>query len=174
MLIFMLTSLMLLSAWLLQALLPAHAVLAQARYPFLLALTVYVALNRRGWGMLLTALTAGLIQDLLSTAMPLGYSAVLFAGVALLIHRYRKLVVTDSPVTAACFGGVAALLVTALLYVLLLEEGVLVIPLRMGVLRVGATGLLALGVTPLVFVVANALFGALDLVLEKEDLDGIR
>ena len=71
MLIFMLTSLMLLSAWLLQALLPAHAILAQARYPFLLAVVVYAALNRRGWGMLLTALAAGLIQDLLSSRMPL-------------------------------------------------------------------------------------------------------
>ncbi len=173
MLIFMLTSLILLSAWLLQALLPAHAILAQARYPFLLAVVVYAALNRRGWGMLLTALAAGLIQDLLSSRMPLGYSTVLFAGVALVIHRYRKLVVTDSPVTAACFGGVAALLVTGLLYVLLLKEGLLAISLRLGLLRVGATALLAVGVTPLVFLVAHGLFGALDLVLEKEDLDGI-
>ena len=173
MLIFMLTSLILLSAWLLQALLPAHALLAQARYPFLLAVAVYAALNRRGWGMLLTALVAGLIQDLLSTAMPLGFSTLLFAGVALLIHRFRKQVVTDSPVTAACFGGGAALVVTSLLYLLLLKDGLLTIPARTGLLRIGCTTLLAVGVTPLVFWVVNGLFGGLGLILDKEDLDGI-
>ena len=89
-----------------QAQLPGFVLLAQARFPFLLSIVLYYALNRETGTMLATAFLAGLLHDALSP-VPLGYSTALFCAAGWLASRFRRLVITESPITPVFFGSVA-------------------------------------------------------------------
>lgn len=137
-------------AALVQALLPAWDWFGQAKAPVLLMLVVYYALTRgRGW-MLTAAVGAGLLQDALGI-IPLGYSACLFAAIGLFVQRYRDEIFGFGVVTHIVIGGLAAGVVTFLLALLLVKDGLVVWEPAWVLSKIlGAAGLGALS-GPLVF-----------------------
>ena len=169
MLFWILLLLSVLSAVLTQALLPGPPVLGGARFPVLLGVVLYYALNHKPWIVIIVAFTAGLLQDGLSM-VPLGYSALLFCGAAMIAGRYRKLVLSEAAVTAAFFGGVTNLLVALVLYLLLRQGGGIVCSGGMAALRIVGCGLLGVATVPAVFVLMTQLHRSLDLV-EEEGVD---
>jgi len=169
MLFWMLLMLSVLAAVLSQALLPGPALLAGARFPVLLGIVLYYALNHKPWIVIIVAFTAGLLQDGLSM-VPLGYSALLFCAAAMVAGRYRKLVLSEAAVTAAFFGGVTNLLLALILYFLLRQGDAIACSGGMAALRIVGSGLLGVITVPAVFVLMTQLHRALDLV-EEEGVD---
>jgi len=165
----MLTVMVMIGATLLQALLPDWAVLSHARYPVLLGVVLYFALNHNLWIVIPVAFAAGLIQDGLGF-VPLGYSSLLFCGVALVAAHYRQLVLADAAITAIFFGGIASLTVSLSLYLLLLSGGYISCSGTTALVRILGSGLLGTITVPAVFVCMKLLYHALDLQ-EKEDAD---
>jgi rod shape-determining protein MreD len=126
---FVVLSIVLIAASVLQTLLPCYPALGNAKVPFLLCVTVYYGLNRRPEVSLTAAVLAGFLQDALS-GVPLGYSCVCFGGAAWVIGRFRETVLTEALVTQLFFGAVPAFLVSLVLYLLLVRDGLLVVPFR--------------------------------------------
>jgi rod shape-determining protein MreD len=169
MLFWMLLFLSMLTAMLTQALLPGPALLGGARFPVLLGVVLYYALNHKPWIVIIVAFAAGVLQDGLSL-VPLGYSALLFCTAAFMAGRYRKLVLSEAAVTAAFFGGVTNLTVALILYVLLSRDGSIVCSGGAAALRIVGSGILGVVAVPAVFVLMTQLHRALDLV-EEEGVD---
>jgi rod shape-determining protein MreD len=140
-----------------QLLTPGIAFLAGAKVPYLLAVVVYYALTRPWSVSLMIALWAGLMIDVLSP-VPLGYSSACFAGVAFAVGCFRNLVFDDTMITPAFFGGVASLVVTTVIYVLLVNWGDYAPPATGWIIvKTIATAAVGSLVTPLVFVVARSM-----------------
>jgi len=117
--------LMLVVAALAQAMMPGLVVLGQARFPWLLAVTVYYAWNRELHVALVAGFFAGFLQDVLSPFMPLGYSVGCFCATAFAVNAWSRFVDSQDRValflTAACVGAV----VTLVFFLLLSNHGVL-------------------------------------------------
>ncbi len=167
MMFWILMTLVLLVATLLQAHLPGVVFLGGARWPVLGCVVLYYALNHRRPAGLTAGLVAGLLMDMLSL-VPAGYSVLLFCVMAMVAGHYRRLVLPEAAVTAAFFGGLSGLLYAALLYGLLAQAGLQGCPPVLALARVlgGAiTGALA---APVVFLVMLRLHRALDLDDKEE------
>jgi len=107
-----------------QSLLPVTFWLGYATAPVLGALVVYYALYRGGGAMLTMAILAGLFQDSLSLIPP-GYSSFGFAACALVIARYRDLMILHSPFTHMVMTAALHGVVTAMLMMLLLKDALI-------------------------------------------------
>ena len=160
----------LMAGGLLQSQLPGYAVLGQVKFPFLLAIVLYYALNWDVAVMLVAAVLAGLLQDLLSP-IPLGYSAFCFCVVGWIANRWRKLVMTESVITPMFFGGLAAMAVTLSLYVFLVRGDFIGSAVGLLILRMIGAGLLGVISTPLIFLAAGRLDRLVGNVEDKESLD---
>jgi len=167
MLFWMLMGVALLGATLAQAMLPAWALFGQARFPVLLGLVLYYALNHKLWMVMIVAFIAGILQDGLSL-VPLGYSAFLFCVVASVAGRYRRLVLSEALVTAAFFGGIASLIVTLLHFLILNGNGSIVCSRGLALFRVLGSGALGAFTVPAVFLIMTHLHRALELVGEED------
>ena len=130
-----------------QASLPAVPLLAYAKPPLLLALTVYYALNHPPPAALGAAVAAGFLQDAYD-GVPLGYSALVFCAVAAGINTFRGTLLSEAPVTQIFFGSAGAAFMTAALYGLLVKDGLLHISPTMLGLKIIGTTLLATVSTP--------------------------
>ncbi len=135
---------------LLQSLLPAPPLFGQAKAPILLAVVLYYTLNRRFHVALAVAAAAGFLQDMLSP-LPSGGSVAGFCLGVWLIHRWNKLFIGESAITAAALGAMAAALQVCVQYVGLRLHGDLLWPIWMAALKVAGTVVYALVCTPLVF-----------------------
>lgn len=166
MLFWMLMLMAMLVATLSQALLPGVPLLGNARFPVLLGVVLYYALNHKLWVGIVVAFVAGILQDGLSM-VPLGYSAFLFCGVAALAGRYRWLVLSEAAVTAAFFGAVASFLVSLSLFFLLKQSGAIACTGSAGLHRVIGSGILGFVMVPVVFFGLSHLHRALDLAEEE-------
>lgn len=167
MLFWMLMSISVLGATLAQALLPGWAMFGQARFPVLLGLVLYYALNHKSWIVILVAFVAGILQDGLSL-VPLGYSALLFCVVATVAGRYRRLVLSEAVVTAAFFGGVCSLVMALFLYLLLNQAGTIACSGSLALLRVLGSGVLGTITVPAVFLIMTHLHHELELAGEED------
>ncbi len=166
MIFWMLMLMAMLAATLAQALLPGVPFLGNARFPALLGLVLYYALNHKLWVGIVVAFVAGILQDGLSM-VPLGYSAFLFCGVAAVAGRYRWLVLSEAAVTAAFFGAIASFLVSISLFLLLKQSGSIVCTGSVALHRVLGSGVLGLVTVPVVFLSMSYLHRALDLIEEE-------
>ena len=160
-------------AALLQLLLPGYASLAQVKFPFLLAGVLYYALNWDLAVVLVAALLAGLLQDILSP-MPLGYSAFCFCIAGWIANRWRKLILTESVITPMFFGGIASMAVTLALYVLLARGDLIENAIGWLFLRMIGAGILGMISTPLMFLFAGLLDRLVGNVEEKGSLDDVK
>ncbi|MFC1462485.1 hypothetical protein ACFLQU_02660 [Verrucomicrobiota bacterium] len=163
----------LVSSALFQVTLPSFACLGQAKAPFLLAAVLYYALSRDTPTMLVAAFAAGLLQDVLTPMMPLGYSVFSFCLVGGVVGLFRKMVLTESFLTSATFGAAAGVAVTIVLYIMLLGQGLVVCPVRRVALRALAVGMLGIVCAPIVFAFALKLDGVVGNVEVRESIDGL-
>ncbi len=140
----------LITAALLQALLPAARWTGYAPAPMLVSLVVYYALLRPRFVLLAAAVGAGLVEDSLGQ-MPLGYSVFCYGVAGLVVEHYRDSLLVRQASTHVMVGAMVNLGVTLAVMLLLAKDGLIVPDLLHTVLRlVGA--LLLGGVTaPLVF-----------------------
>jgi len=157
---------------LLQSQLPGYAVLGQVKFPFLLSIVLYYALNWDVSVMLVAGVLAGLLQDMLSP-IPLGYSAFCFCLAGWLANRWRKLVLTESVITPLFFGGIASMAVTLALYLLLLRGEFIESAIGRLILRTIGSGILGTISTLLVFLFAGLLDRLVGNVEEKGNLDDV-
>jgi len=137
----------------LQALLPAWAWLGGAQAPVLLALVLFYAWTLPRAGMLACAFAAGLLQDALGQ-VPLGFSCLCFALAGLWAQRHRDDVDEQAVISQVIFGGLAAALVTLLLYALLRHAGTISLSLGDALRKTLGTALLGAVLTPVMFRVA--------------------
>jgi len=158
-----------LSATLMQAAFPGWALLEHARFPVLLGVVLYYALNHPMWVGISAAFLAGLMQDSMSM-VPLGYSSFLFCLSALVAGHYRRQVLSDALITATFFGAVCAFAASLSLYLLLRMENLVECSGTTAALRIIFSGMLGAVTVPAVFLVMKGLHKALDLE-EKEDAD---
>lgn len=107
-----------------QLLLPAVPWLGYATAPMLGAIVLYYALYRGGLVMLFAAIIAGLFQDS-SSLIPLGYSSFAFAVIALVVERFRDLMILRSAFTHMVLTAAVHVVVTALLMILMLRDGII-------------------------------------------------
>jgi len=140
----------LMTAALLQSMLPGWGTMGQARFPLLMAVVLYSALTLDRRGMLLVALAAGMIQDSLSL-LPLGFSAFGYCVGSMLIFRWRDQLFGQQAITHMLLGGVFASLSTLLLYFLLMSNGTLFISFGSLVLRLLGSFIMGVLASPLVF-----------------------
>jgi len=143
-----------------QVQLPAPALLGQARFPILLAVALYYALNYHVGIAILAGILTGFTQDVLSP-MPLGYSMLCFCAAAYVAGRFRALVMPDSLATAAFFGASASAGVAVGLTTLLLSSRSVAYAAGWIGLKVVGFALLGAVATPVVF----AMLGKLDRVV---------
>jgi rod shape-determining protein MreD len=139
----------------LQTQLPGLILLAQAKVPILLCLTLYYALFRTPSTMLACAFTAGLLQDLLSP-LPIGSSVACFCLAGAAISSFRGLLQSDAVVTQLFFGGVTGLLVEGALFAVVRQMGMVACPWTWALIKILGTGLLATLVAPIVCFAASA------------------
>jgi rod shape-determining protein MreD len=165
----MLMFMVMLGATLLQAALPGWPVLGYARFPILLGVVLYYALNHKLWIVVIAAFSAGMLQDSMSF-VPLGYSSFLFCVAAVAVGRYRQLVLSDAIVTAIFFGGIAGFTVTLALYLLLKAGGHLACSGGTAALHIFGSTFLGIITVPAVFLLMTLMHRALELQ-EKEDAD---
>ena len=137
----------------LQALLPAWAWLGGAQPPVLLALVLFYAWTGSRAAMLCCAFAAGLLQDALGQ-VPLGYSCLCFVLAGLWAQRHRDDVDEEALLSQVLFGGLAAALVTLLLYALLRHAGAISLSLGGALRKTLGTALLGAVLTPVMFRVA--------------------
>ncbi len=153
---------------LLQAHLPGISLLGGIRWPVLLGIVLYYALNHRGVAGVLCALGAGLLMDCLSF-VPIGYSVLFFCLTAWLADRCRQWVLPDAVVTSMFFGGLSNLLYAIFLYILLLRNGSHHGLLLTGLLRILGSGLLGVLTVPLVSLLLTRLHKDLNLSDKEEN-----
>ncbi len=140
----------------LQALLPAWTWFGGAQAPVLLALVLFYAWTLPRAGMLACAFAAGLLQDALGQ-VPLGFSCLCFALAGLWAQRHRDDVDEQAVISQVLFGGLAAALVTLLLYALLRHAGAISLSFGGALRKTLGTMLLGAALTPLMFRMAIGL-----------------
>ena len=156
-----------------QVQLPAPAMLGQARFPILVGVALYYALNYHGGIAFIAGLLAGLVQDVLSP-IPLGYSMVCFCAAAYIAGRFRELVIPESFATSAFFGALGGAGVTlGLAGLLLASESISYSPMWIG-LKVLGTALLAVLATPVVFLVLGKIDRVVGNLHEERTVDGFQ
>lgn len=158
---------------LLQVTLPSYACLGQAKVPFLLVAVLYYALTREAPTMLVAAFAAGLLQDVLTPMMPLGFSVFSFCIVGGVVGLFRKMVLSESILTSMTFGAAGGAAATAILYVMLTRAGLIMCPPGRAALKAVATGTLGGVWAPLVFFLTQRLDGVVGNVELRETIDGL-
>ncbi|MDA1086716.1 MAG: rod shape-determining protein MreD [Verrucomicrobia bacterium] len=141
----------------LQMTVPSVRILADAKFPLLLAVVLYYALTRPRGPAMAIAFWAGLLADSLGP-MPLGYSAVCFCVVALAAGMFRGFVFEDTWITPAVFGLAAAGMVATGFYLLLInQEGFGDVSGWWLTTKIAGTAVLGIVATPVMFLVARSM-----------------
>ena len=162
---------MLIAGTAIQSFFPVSAWLGFVTVPVLCSLVVYYALYRGGVIMLAAALLAGLFQDSMSL-IPLGYSSFVFAVFALVIERYRGLMVLQSSLTHMVITAVTHVAFTIVLSVLLIQSGMIQWQPLWLFLKIPGALLLGIITGPLVIGLAQALEEKLGLIQGNSDQYG--
>lgn len=165
----MVMAFLLLTAGVLQSLVPAADWLASSKTPFLLAVAIYYALTHNRGVVAAAAILAGVMQDSLSR-IPVGYSAFCFVGFALMVHHLRGVMFRDSVVTVAVLGAVLGALTKLAIYLLLLlGTDTVSVPVWWLLLSMAGSALLGLLVAPVVWAVAGMIEHQVGIVHEEDD-----
>jgi rod shape-determining protein MreD len=141
----------------LQMTVPSVRVLADAKFPLLLAVVLYYALTRPRGPAMAIAFWAGLLADSLGP-MPLGYSAVCFCVATLAAGVFRGFVFEDTWITPAVFGLTAGGVVAAGFYLLLMnQDGFGEVSGWWLTTKIAGTAVLGIVATPVMFMVARGM-----------------
>lgn len=164
---------LLLAGTALQAFFPALRWLGHASAPVLGAIVVYYTLFRGGPMMLAAALLGGLFQDSLSL-IPIGYSSFAFAAGALIIERYREIIVLQSPLTHMVLTSALHAGVTAFLAVMLVHGDLIAWQPGWLLLKVAGAAALGLVTGPVIVGLAHLLEEKLGLIEGSADDEGAK
>ncbi|MFC1497092.1 rod shape-determining protein MreD [Verrucomicrobiota bacterium] len=162
----------LLCAAVIQALLPGCAFLGHAKFPLLLMVVLYYALNREVYVMLIAGFMAGFIHDSFSL-MPLGYSSACFCIIGFVAGCFRKLIMADSFIAPVFFGALAGVLATIGFYALLAMGSFIVSSAGLVVMKTIGTGILGMVCAPIVFYVIGRFDRLVGNVYVGESIDGV-
>lgn len=148
---------LLLLATLVQSLVPAVAWLGTSKWPCLLGVSLYYALAHARGKAITVAILAGIIQDSLSL-IPLGYSALCFTLVSLVLFRIREMIFRESLLTLAMVGALSSAMTTLFLYLMLaLGSDWAGVPLMWLAVKAGGNALLGLVAAPAIWMLAGAM-----------------
>lgn len=161
----------LLGAAVAQTLAPGLPALGLAKLPLLYCVVLYYAMERERTTLLIAGIGAGFLHDALS-AIPLGYSTCCFCLVGWYVSRFRRLVLTDSAMTQIFFGALTAPAASALLYLLLLKDGLVGLPFPAVLLKLFGTAVLGGACAPLVFYSLGNLDRIVGNVSPARDVEG--
>jgi hypothetical protein len=164
---------LLLTGTALQAFFPALRWLGHASAPVLGALVVYYTLFRGGPLMLAAALLGGLFQDSLSL-IPIGYSSFGFAVGALIIERYREVIVLQSPLTHMVLTSALHAGVTLFLALMLVQGDLIAWQPGWLLLKVAGAAALGLVTGPVIVGLAHLLEEKLGLIEGSSDDEGAK
>lgn len=136
-------------AAILQYYLPGWSFFADSKYPFLYAVVIYFGLYGSVQFLILAAIIAGGMCDILSR-MPLGYSCILF-GLAAFLLRCQTSDFSEEGVvfSASLFGGILIFVIIIIEYFLLKERNMINFSFSYGLIKGIGNGLQALFVIPL-------------------------
>jgi len=160
------------AAALCQMWLPAPAWLGQAKFPALMAVVLYYALNHGTGVMFGCAFLAGMLQDALSP-IPLGYSGICFALAGWIASRFRRTVLLDAAVTPLVFGAACGSGAALALYVMLARQGLVAWPYGRLLLKLVGTGALGALCTLAAFLAIGRLDRLVGLTEAVEEFDGL-
>ena len=151
----------------LQSVSPAFSILGMAKFPILLSIAIYYALNRDTTSMLAAAAITGFVHDALSLTHP-GYSSLTFIITGWIISRYRGLVMEDSFMTPVVFGAIGGGMVTFMQSLLLLHDKL--IPSQFLWISLHITGVAALCaiITPITFILIRFVDKAVNNIKTQE------
>lgn len=137
---------------LLESVVPGWRLLGQAKLPVVLSVVVYYALNRTVGLMLTAALAGGLLYDALR-ALPLGYTALAFSLIGILIWLGREVFFRRYWLTQMVLGAGAGAGVTLVLGGLLwlTEPRLRDLPPISLAIKAAGEGILGMILVPLVF-----------------------
>ncbi|MDI6774710.1 MAG: rod shape-determining protein MreD [Verrucomicrobiota bacterium] len=155
-----------------QTLLPGYAWLGQAKFPLLICVALYYALNHEFQVAAVAGFAAGLAHDLLSET-PMGYSTACFWLAGLIFSRFRRVVLTESVITRATFGALAGAISAAALWLLLAGNGYIRCPVGRAVLKIAGSGLLGTIAGPLTLTILGRLDRLVGNIKAKEEYYGI-
>jgi len=164
---------LLLAGTALQAFIPALTWLGYASTPVLGAIVVYYTLFRGGAMMLAAALLGGLFQDSLSL-IPIGYSSFGFAVGALIIERYREVIVLQSPLTHMVLTSLLHAGVTVFLALMLVQGDLIGWQPGWLLLKVGGAAVLGLVAGPVIVGLTHLLEEKLGLIEGNSDDEGAK
>ena len=156
-----------------QGTLPGFALLGQARFPFLLSVVVYYALNRERLWMVGAAFLAGLLHDALSAA-PLASSSALYLLTGWIVSCFRKQVDADALVTYSVFGLATGAAASLAMYVVLHRGGHVACSVGVGLWRCVGAATLGTVSAPVVFKILRALDRGMGNVETREGVRGFR
>ena len=144
----------------LQVVVPAWRHMGQPAFPFLLAVVLYAAVNKKARHFVGTALLAGVVEDALSLA-PLGCSACAFLAAGGLAMLLREDFHAGKARAAMGFGALCAAASTGTMAVLLRMKGLSGLTGGEMVWRMGGSAILGAALVPLWFGLMRGLERAL-------------
>ena len=106
-----------------QAVAPGPVWLGQVRFPWLMGVVLYYAMDRQLYHGLLAALMAGLLQDAMTPFIPMGYSALCFMATALAGWGVSRFIASGSAAARMLTGGFTGGGLIVGLYLLLVRRG---------------------------------------------------
>jgi len=163
---------MLVAAAILQTILPPIFYLGQVKFPFLLAVALYYALNRETHMTLVASFFAGFFQDIMSP-IPLGFSVFWFCVIGFVASRFRRLVLTETPMTPALFGAAGTVVASIGLFVLMARESLVFCPFWKLMWKLVGSCVVGALCTPLVFSVAGRMDRLAGNIEIQESMDEI-
>jgi rod shape-determining protein MreD len=154
----------------LQYYLPGWAFFANARYPFLFAIVLYFGLRADAQFLILSAIIAGGMCDTLS-AVPLGYSCVLFGLSALLARNSMTGLSRDGEyVAASLLGAVLIFVIIIIEYFMLTMRDMINLSFSFAFMKGIGNALQALFVVPLTIWFVSRLEISLGVSREKRNV----
>ncbi len=140
----------------LQGVIPAWRHMGQPAFPFLLAVVLHAAVNKKARYFVPTALLAGLLEDSLGLA-PLGCSACSFLAAGGLAVLLRRDFYADKARTATWFGALCAAVATGMMALLLRMHGVVALSGGDILRRMGGSAVLGAVLVPVLFALMRGL-----------------
>ncbi len=141
----------------LENVLPAWQLGGSVRWPVMLCVVMYYALNHSLGFALSVSLIAGVFVDAISD-LPSGSSATIFCLLTLLISRYRDFIVIRSWLTHMAIGLVSGSVYMFFSFILItIRTGVVHAEILMVFLKILATGLAGMCLMPAFFWVVESL-----------------
>lgn len=145
--------------------------LGGAKWPLLMALSLYYTLHRDMGLALIAAMLCGVLQDAQGD-LHLGGSSLFFCVIVFFVARIRRVVIAESVVTALMFGAGAGVLMSVLQYLMLVSARIIAVSFGWALLHTVGTAVLGAISCLILFPLCRRMELYAGTVNPKEDVDG--